>query len=136
MQPPQFDWFAQPALETGLPNWACFCMFLHAFDDISLCLLRVQVFQALAPSGPAQRVWGSGCRFFRLLELGWVLVRPTGLRGFGFSARRKVPAETLRIITVQNRQNSTTDDRGRQCPCGHVARRGEVSGVGRVVDGE
>ena len=25
---------------------------------------------------------------------------------------------------------------GRQCPCGHVAHRGEVPGVGRVVDGQ
>ena len=72
-QPP-----AQPALDTGSPNWACFCMFLHAFGvappfdytlqpvDFSLCLITGSGFSSTgSPSGPAQRVWGGGLSVFK-----------------------------------------------------------------------
>ena len=60
------------------PNWACFCMFLHAFGvappfdytlqpvDFSLCLITGSGFSSTgSPSGPAQRVWGGGLSVFK-----------------------------------------------------------------------
>ena len=32
-------WLAQPCVNTGLPNWARFCVFLHAFGIAPFCTL-------------------------------------------------------------------------------------------------
>ena len=103
--PRWFDWFAQPALDTGSPNWACFCMFLHAFGvappfdytlqpvDFSLCLITGSGFSSPgSPSGPAQRVWGGGLSVFKYClahgGVGLGTGPPNGLEGFWIFKRR------------------------------------------------
>ena len=88
------------------------------------------------------------------------MVRPTGLEGFRiffeyWSAQRawgvsffngppnpiglpRTPNPALVMVSVApvSAPVAAKLAQGRQCPRGHVAHRGEVPGVGRVVDGE